>query len=285
MKRIEFIAPVESMRGNLSGKQDLVYAQNDNPAFDAPEGRQYARNYSARYIGAKRSKDLLKYFQVRRKSATFISDTTKAAMAALGGAGAMVANILKSKSSTVYQQAVDILAIERHNGFTGTMRKLLTDAIVAGLRAKVQNIILEAGLGQPGTEVACIIPNPWVASAMAQGATVSDTLRKKFWLVNGINTLIINVAGAVGKLYAHEDETFAHIVASNYNFLHLEEIEEETTGGTVVDVIGVTLEDGSIRYLNVLERGNTTPYTVYASDAVDGFEEGRFSFGAYSPRE
>lgn len=84
MKRIEFIAPVEALRGNMSGKQTLVYAQNDNPAYDAPEGRQYARNYKPRYIGYRRAKDGAVYFGVKRKSATKVDAASKITMAALG---------------------------------------------------------------------------------------------------------------------------------------------------------------------------------------------------------
>ena len=84
MKGIEFIAPVEALRGNMSGKQTLVYAQNDNPAFDAPQGRQYARNYKPRYIGYRRAKDGKVYFGVKRRSATKVDAASKITMAALG---------------------------------------------------------------------------------------------------------------------------------------------------------------------------------------------------------
>lgn len=84
MKRIEFIAPVEALRGNMSGAQKLVYAENDNPAFDAPVGRQYARNYKPRYIGYRRAKDGAVYFGVKRKSATKVDVASKVTMAALG---------------------------------------------------------------------------------------------------------------------------------------------------------------------------------------------------------
>lgn len=43
MKRIEFIAPVEAMRGNLSGKQDLLYVENDNKAYEGPVGQTQLR--------------------------------------------------------------------------------------------------------------------------------------------------------------------------------------------------------------------------------------------------
>ena len=90
MKRIEFIAPVESMRGNLGSKQDLRYAENDNKAFEAPDGRQYARNYQTRYVGAKRASDGLKIFQVKTKAATNLSVLTRKNMSVLGGTGAIV---------------------------------------------------------------------------------------------------------------------------------------------------------------------------------------------------
>lgn len=72
------------MRGNLSGGQSLEYADNNNPAYEAPNGVQYARNYQPRFIGAKRGADGLKYFSVRTKSATNLKATTRRTMAILG---------------------------------------------------------------------------------------------------------------------------------------------------------------------------------------------------------
>lgn len=96
MKRIEFIAPVAAMRGNLSGRQTLVYAENDNKAFDAPQDkRNYARNYSPRFIGAKRAKDGHTYFATKTKSATTTSVNTMTAMAAMGAAAAYYACLIK----------------------------------------------------------------------------------------------------------------------------------------------------------------------------------------------
>ena len=90
MKRIEFIAPVEAMRGNLSGKQELEYPLNENPAFYAPTGKHYATNYQPRFIGAKRASDNLKYFAIRTKSAVNMTTNSILAMAALGAAGAII---------------------------------------------------------------------------------------------------------------------------------------------------------------------------------------------------
>lgn len=111
MKRIEFIAPVESMRGNLSGNQSLEYARNNNPAYEAPNGVQYARNYQPRFIGAKRGSDGLKYFAVRTKSATNLKPTTRRAMAIVGVTAAIRSALMLAHAADYakMQQAFDYL--------------------------------------------------------------------------------------------------------------------------------------------------------------------------------
>lgn len=111
MKRIEFIAPVESMRGNLSGNQSLEYADNNNPAYEAPNGVQYASNYQPRFIGAKRGSDGLKYFTVRTKSATNLKATTRRAMAIVGVTAAIRSALMSAHADDYakMQQAFDYL--------------------------------------------------------------------------------------------------------------------------------------------------------------------------------
>lgn len=89
MKRIEFIAPVEAMRGNLSGKQELKYAENENPAYEAPNGAQSAHNYQPRFIGAKRAASGLKYFAVRTKQTAVLNGKTRMQMALTGAIAAI----------------------------------------------------------------------------------------------------------------------------------------------------------------------------------------------------
>lgn len=111
MKRIEFIAPVESMRGNLSGNQSLEYAENNNPAYQAPNGVQYARNYQPRFIGAKRGSDGLKYFAVRTKSATNLKASTRRAMAVVGVTAAIRSALMSAHAADYakMQHAFDYL--------------------------------------------------------------------------------------------------------------------------------------------------------------------------------
>lgn len=83
-KKVFMIAPFEAMTGNLSGDQDLQYAENNNPAYEAPNGTQYARNYRTRYVGARRGRDGLVYFQVKQTTATVLTPSTRRTMAILG---------------------------------------------------------------------------------------------------------------------------------------------------------------------------------------------------------
>lgn len=100
MRKIEFIAPVEAMRGNMSGSQVLRYAENMNPAWDAPEGLQTAKNYTPRYIGARRAKDGAVYFSVKRKASVMVNEESKRRQAALGCVAATVA-WLKDEDHTI----------------------------------------------------------------------------------------------------------------------------------------------------------------------------------------
>lgn len=107
MRQIEFIAPVAAMRGNLSGKQTLLYPTRDNSAWEAPANkRSYARNYKSRFIGNKRSGDGKIYFSVKSKSAVFGSNLSRLNQALLAGsrvcADAALANLSFRQSLTMW---------------------------------------------------------------------------------------------------------------------------------------------------------------------------------------
>ena len=174
MKRIEFIAPVEAMRGNLSGAQDLRYAENDNKAYEGPVGSvNYARNYSPRFIGAKVAKNGRKYFTVRTKSANHLTAKAKHAMALLGGTGALVGAILHTKSSDVYQGIYAQWVALQALGSKKTLRQYMSDTIRLGLEAKQKSITF-AGPNAPIT-----IGNPWM-SEVTPGAQVTTDVLVKF---------------------------------------------------------------------------------------------------------
>lgn len=176
-KRIEFIAPVEAMRGNLSGRQVLEYQLNNNPASEAPAGStSYARNYTTRFIGAKRVSDGLKYFAVKTKTATTLSPRALQVMALLGGTGALVGSILANKSSEVYANLyAQWLELRNISGYTDSFRKAISSAIRTALENNSVLIIFA------GPRPAVTFNNPWAAFEQTPGATVSQTILVKFW--------------------------------------------------------------------------------------------------------
>lgn len=115
MKLIEFVAPVESMRGNLSGKQELQYAEHNNPAFEAPNGAQSAKNYQPRFIGAKRAKDGLKYFAVRTKQTCVLNSKTRNAMA-LTGSIASIKSAIQYGGTAAWSNLKSIYEYRKEHG-------------------------------------------------------------------------------------------------------------------------------------------------------------------------
>lgn len=236
MRRIEFIAPVESMRGNLSGSQKLQYAENNNPAFDAPVGRQYARNYKPRYIGARRSSDLRNLFAVKTKSATRITAQSKLQMALLGGGGALYAAILANPA---------VLAeFERYVAATGnkpadwSFRKWMMDfdgvhgaGILTNLLQKNASIICAYSSG--GTTINAVANNPWVYTAGTPNCPVSVDVVAKFWPQLASNPRLFKVGGL--QAVAHTGDTFAVLAASHYNVLG---ITKKTDDGVEYAAIG-----------------------------------------------
>lgn len=177
MKKIEFIAPVASMRGNLSGNQTLQYAENNNPAFDAPTGRQYAKNYSPRFVGAKRSSDGMTYFATKTKSATLITPESLERMALLGGAAAWYNSAIKNME---LYPAMQVFWRSVRNAYPSyTFRKLMMQMFRQALQAHEQNVAFTVD----GTTT--LAANPWFVGASGIASPISQDVLVKFWLQLG----------------------------------------------------------------------------------------------------
>lgn len=260
MKRIEFIAPVEAMRGNLSGKQDLLYAENDNKAYEGPVGQtNYARNYSPRFIGAKVAKSGQKYFTVRTKSANHLTAKAKHAMALLGGTGAMYAAIVANKTSTLYQACYNQwLALTSTAGMTDSFRKSLSDVIRAGLASKQAHILYT------GPNGAVSIDNPWRAQdTQNPNVLVPQHIIVKFW------TELASQPAAVGYTPdgpflsdANRDDLGAVSGYDDTNLCGLKTVEVKDGPMAQETFDAVTLER--------LATGNTCPIFTYNGEIVDG---------------
>ena len=175
MKKIEFIAPVESMRGSFSPKQKLLYAENNNPAFDAPVGRQYARNYQPTFIGAKRSATGLKYFACKTKSATLVTPASKLRMALNGGFGAIFAAILEAETMRARLE----YSWKNYFKSTKTFRAWCYAYLNDMLTRKAKNI----QMGRDAQGELIYVGNPWNASTTTTYIpAISSEVLVKFWL-------------------------------------------------------------------------------------------------------
>lgn len=221
--RIEFIAPVEAIRGNMSGKQDLRYAEHDNKAYEGPIGsRNYAKNYTPRFIGAKIASTGRKYFMVKTKTASRLTTRSLKAMALLGGAGAIYASMLKRKDLTPY---TSMLRLYNYNvaqtGYTGTFRRFVMDFLRNGLQNKVQNFTANVA------SISVSFKNPWYDGSMTDGASVKQTLLVKFWEQLAPNGFKFKVGNQIG--IAQTGDSWEDIYNSNYNILHVESYDATET--------------------------------------------------------
>lgn len=206
MKRIAFIAPVESIRGNMSGTQDLRYALNDNKAYESPRGqRNYARNYRPSFIGARRASDGLCYFAVKTKSAVHMTAKAVKAMALQGATGAIFAAMLAAKSEAPYQNLVALhLAMTKAGETSETLRKFASDIIRAAVDAKLQNIAASYGV------VSFSIKNPYYDGSQTTGAAISTKVLVEFWTELSAEGISFTVAGATG--IAASGDTFDDVI-------------------------------------------------------------------------
>lgn len=243
-KRIEFIAPVESMRGSFSPKQRLLYAENNNPAFDAPVGRQYARNYQPTFIGAKRAASGLKYFACKTKSATLVTPASKLKMALTGGVGAIYAAILEAPTMRARLEYAWKSYFKSPKTFRAFMYVYLNDMLTRKATA------VQIGRDSEGTII--VVGNPWNASSTASYIpAISEDVLVKFWMQlgsdsDGHSPIYFTVDGLKG--IAVETMTWAQL-----------------TSNTVINVLNITNEGGDI---SIADAG-TISYNGTAVDPTD----------------
>lgn len=209
MKRIEFIAPVESMRGNLSGSQELNYRENNNPAYEAPNGDAHALNYQPRFIGAKRSKDGLKYFAVRTKSTTKLNAATRTTMALLGVIAAMK-SALKTRHAADWSKLQQAYAYQVEHGIAvpDTFDKWVNDIFRTMLKYKQESYTFNQA------SISVSVYNPYGGEATA--LVISRKVWEKF-------ADVLN-AGAFDGHFTIDSVKFPVIMGNNW-----EELKDATS--------------------------------------------------------
>lgn len=215
MRKIEFIAPVEAMRGNLSGNQRLTYPTQNNAAWDAPENkRSYATNYRPTYVGAKRSADGKTFFATKRRQAVKMSDAARLQMAVLS-ASSVIANILMYNLSVVTQ----LEARYKQTAPEGwSFKRWIMDNIKDALRNKQHFAFMGTSLG------ALFVKNPYLSTQAPAGGTSIDStypkeLYAKFWMQLANSPIQFKIGSQIGVAY--NSDTWEDIVSAPYNVLGL----------------------------------------------------------------
>lgn len=223
-KKVIMIAPFDVLSGNVSGKQKLKYANNDNSAYEAPVGKvNYARNYKPRYITAMRSSDGRAFFSVRTKNGVNLSSRAKHSMAVYGGTFALIGSLMAQDEASINSFVTYYAYAVQKGQFEGTFRQYLTAKISQALK-NYQSQVVFSDPDLPGTK---IISNPWVATSITGDITVTKEVLKKFWDELAIDPISNKIDGLT--FVAHRGNTFNDIIASHYNVLGLTKVSVSGT--------------------------------------------------------
>lgn len=170
-RKIRFIAPVESISGNLSGSQDLLYPNNVK-AWNST-GDPYAQNYTTRYIGIRRNRDGKLYFAVKQRAKTTLTTTTRTAMAVFGGAAACTSLIMHDAEHLPQLTNMWRIVVARGNRIT--FHKFIYTQVYPALMEKASTIqISDSSTG--GVQY----KNPWVEGGTGTAIAISEDIKTKF---------------------------------------------------------------------------------------------------------
>lgn len=221
-KRIEFIAPVNAVRGNLSGKQHLVYPSSDNSAFESiPDKVNYARNYRPSYVGVKRSSDGLKYFSVRTKNAVSLTQMARRNMAINGASFGMTSKILADESLALALNTQRYAAVQAGQ-FSGDLRQFVYFYVNQMISGYMQTISINF-IGVVNT-----LENPWMNSNEIDYTPSKDVI-VKFWTylhLGGTTFKVNNLTGIAEENFNFDD----FISQSGGGWMNILDLSFETIG-------------------------------------------------------
>lgn len=172
--------PVESMRGNLSGRQTLEYDAEGAKGYDVPVGQKVgAVNYSPRIIAKQFSRTRRNFFQVRTKSSVNMTAAHKHSIALMGGVGAMIAAILRDKSAYAYTETIKVFhAANEINTYRGFLSNKIRPALAAG----DYSINIGSYVDQNGMTVNVELVNPWIEPVKENwDVLITDESYNKFY--------------------------------------------------------------------------------------------------------
>lgn len=168
MKRIEYIAPVQAMSGNLSGRQDIVYSVDGDKAYALGEGTFSAIGYQPRLIAQYRRADGRAYFIVRTKNTSNCSVAARRNWAISGATFAIIGAIMRAKDTAIYTSIRQAYArVSCANTFRAWCTLIVRTAIAAG------NEVITFAEG-------VTVNNPFVAATQTEGVEISTEIISKF---------------------------------------------------------------------------------------------------------
>lgn len=268
-RRIEFIAPVESMRGNLSGDQKLTYPTQDNSAWEAPDDkRSYATNYQPRYVGAKRASDGLKYFAVKVRSAVRNSAAQRQVQAVLAGTKLSV-DALKAN----LEQGVPLLALYAYQKDTAktipedlSFDKWLTQTVRYIIETKQGEFTLPGPYPSGASQI--ILGNAWVAGSVPASSkmvpAVATDMVVKFWKQLAANGMYFYVGNNIGvSIFDPTNPS-----ESQFDFQDI----VGATNTAVPNVLGLTIS--AVSGANYVKYGSLF---LLSSDRVSYVQDGSFA--------
>lgn len=174
MKRIEFLAPVEAMRGDLSGGNTQIVYQGGKRAYDV-DGNVVAKpeNYNKGYVGAK-SFNGKKYFSLKTKTQTAIDTAGRLRMAAFGGACSLARQSFKDLSLIANLQQIFLAEHNAGRANQSSPTRWLQTKVYPMLKGKTASVTLT------GNGVTVTINNPWVDGGSGTDVTMPQEVLDKF---------------------------------------------------------------------------------------------------------
>lgn len=230
-KRVLMIAPFEALRGNVSGKQKLVYAENDNPAYEAPDGVNYARNYKPRYVVSMNAKTGNVHFGLKRKHASVNNELTRRTMGALGASQDLYRKAVKDLSVIGQLLACYNASSEKASG--ESLFKYFTKVADSAFRRKLATISFFEMDGN--TTHSCAIDNPFIQGVAGHQVEMTPAIVQKFFTSLCGETGFEIVVGGY-PVIAFQDMTWAQIAENDQ--LNVSNVTTVTSGGHTYVKIG-----------------------------------------------
>lgn len=269
-KSLRMIAPFDVLTGNISGTRKLKYNDKMNPAWDAPDGQQYARNYKPRYVGIYRARTGKTTFSVKERSATNLNAATRRRMAAMGGTCAMYNEDGWRFPLTVLSRAQLLYSELKARNPELSYRKAFFAYLYDGLLNRQEVITIP---GMQGYIEDILVGNPWAKNPSATKMGLSDDeVFNKFFLQLAPNAIKFTVGRQEGHCYA--GDTFQTLISSNYNTLNLHlQTQGEYAGFVMKGDLYLCYDEedqGQIAKFSPRDEEGVNPDTKYYLDAVPG---------------